>query len=150
MVALLLLAAACGDTAGVRPPAGEAWGSDPPVASDALAFRSGRPSIDIVAPADGARVRSPLQMEVAVDDFRLAPSGRTVDGEGHLHVIVDLPCLPPGSQIPKDDRSIHIGDGSAVFEIDLPPGRHELCVQVGDGFHVSVAVVDTVEVTVVG
>lgn len=142
-VALGLLAAACSDTSSLAD--GDGGERTIPPTPDALAFRSGRPAIDIVAPVGGERVESPVRFRVEPENLELRPAGQTVDGEGHLHLLIDQPCLEPGTEIPKNARLIHLGDGSNRAEIDLPPGRHEVCIQVGDGFHVAVAITDTVE-----
>ena len=37
--------------------------------------------------------------------------------------------------IPTADPWIHFGDGSDSIEIELTPGEHYLCLQIGDGEH---------------
>lgn len=108
----------------------------------------GRPTIEVVAPLDGSEVSTPTQITVQASGLLLAAPGSPVDGRGHWHVLFDG-CLPAGALVPDTSRSIHVGSGRPTAVIDLPPGTHELCVQISDGFHVAVNVHDTVIVTVV-
>lgn len=120
-----------------------------PELSLALVQRSGgAPSVTVLEPASGATVSSPFRVRIAADNFELAPAGRTRDGEGHWHVMSGTGCLEPGTVIPKDDSHFHVGSGADTAELNLAPGDHELCVQIGDGFHVAVAITETFTVTV--
>lgn len=105
------------------------------------------PALRIVEPADGATVTSPVRLEVDVDNYALAAKGVSRDGEGHFHVIVDRPCVTPGDVINDDHH--HVGSGDAFTEIELSPGTHELCLQVGDGFHTAVDISAAITITVV-
>jgi len=106
------------------------------------------PSILVESPEPGSLVTSPVTISVAVTGFSLAPAGRVVDGEGHLHFMIDRPCLVPGTVMPKDATHVHVGDGSHEVTLDLAPGPHTICVQVGDGFHTAVGIVDSVDLLV--
>ncbi|MGB5760007.1 MAG: DUF4399 domain-containing protein [Acidimicrobiales bacterium] len=117
--------------------------------STALAYREGDPEIEVVSPEDGATVTSPVEIVVETRNLTLSPPGETQDGEGHLHVLIDLPCEQPGLVIPTDAETVHGSEGMGRIAVDLPPGRHELCVQVGDGFHIAVAIQDRIVVNVV-
>ncbi len=116
---------------------------------DRFSGRRGRPSLTIVSPEEGAIVTSPVKVEVEVENLTLTKPGQTVDGQGGLHVLIRQPCLAPGFQFLPGENTIFVEDGSSEVELDLPPGRHNLCVQVGDGFHVAIAVFDTVRINVI-
>ena len=121
-------------------------------APEAITFlerSGGRPELRVVEPVDGAVVEAPFVLRVETDNLELAAAGRTLDGEGHFHVMVDRECLHPGEVIPKDQVHLHVGSGADTLELDLPPGTYDLCAQIGDGFHVAVAVADTITVNVV-
>ena len=120
-----------------------------PALSGALAFRSGPPTVTVTEPGDGAVVPPSFRLAVTATNLQLSPAGETRDGEGHLHVLIDRGCVAPGDSIPFDDTAVHIGDGAASTQLVLAPGRHELCVQVSDGFHIAVAIVDQLTVRVV-
>lgn len=107
------------------------------------------PTLAVVEPADGATVTSPFVLRVSVDGFHTVASGATNDGEAHVHLLVNQPCLPTGTVIPADVKHIHWGDGSEYGVMELPSGTHELCVQLGDGFHAAVAVSQMITINVV-
>lgn len=68
--------------------------------------------------------------------------------EGHLHVVVDAPCVEAGGTIPSDETHIHLADGSLVHELTLAPGEHSVCVQFGSFEHVASPHHDQITVTV--
>lgn len=145
LVAVGLLAAGCAE------PVAEDTGTvtNDIELSPALAYRDGDPAIEIVSPADRATVTSPFLLEVDATNFELSPSGTTKDGHGHLHVLIDRPCVEPGVVISPSETALDIEGGASEVLVELEPGRHELCVQVGDGFHVAVALSDRIVVDVV-
>ncbi len=145
LVAVMLwLVAACSS-----PPEAPLEAGDRINLSTALAYREGDPEIEVVSPEDGATVMSPVEIVVETRNLTLSPPGETQDGEGHLHVMVDLPCEQPGVVIPTDAETVHGSEGMGRIAVELAPGRHELCVQVGDGFHIAVAIQDRIVVNVV-
>ena len=75
-------------------------------------------------------------------------AGEVKDGAGHFHVIADAGCVDAGDAITKDADHVHFGKGQTSGTIYLEPGRHELCLQVGDGVHTALDITDTVKVTV--
>ncbi|MGI9596779.1 MAG: DUF4399 domain-containing protein [Acidimicrobiales bacterium] len=142
-IALAILAAGCSAAVEQTIDSGEEVSL-----SDALAFREGDPRITIVQPSPDAMVTSPVLIEVDTSNLMLSPSGETHDGQGHLHVFIDQDCLQPGTVIPTDSTTIHVGDGTGGELIDLSPGHHDLCLQIGDGFHIAVAIVQRISVFV--
>ncbi len=103
--------------------------------SPILADRDAEPMVRLLQPFDGDEVTSPFTLVAALENSELAPKGHVRDGEGHLHVLIDLPCVTPGTVIPDDVLHIHVGTGAESVELDLEPGERHLCVQIGDGFH---------------
>jgi len=108
----------------------------------------GTPTVEVLEPTNGAVLASPFTVRVRTENVALAPAGRTLDGQAHWHVMTNGECLAAGQVIPKDDVHLHVGSGEEFAEFDLSPGTHDLCVQLGDGFHVAVAVTDIVTITV--
>jgi hypothetical protein len=86
---------------------------------------------------EGATVVSPLKMTMAAENFVVEPAGEAKAGAGHLHIMVDTPCINPGQGIPKDDVHLHYGQGQLEAELTLAPGRHTLCLQAADGNHIA-------------
>ena len=106
------------------------------------------PSVAIVEPAADAQVASPVVVKLAAFNFAVEPAGEVRDRAGHLHVMVDVPCVEVGQVIPKDDQHVHLGDGSVETSLTLAPGAHTICVQAGDGQHTALDVTREVTFTV--
>jgi hypothetical protein len=106
------------------------------------------PSVSFASPADGAKVSNPVAVVFATHDFMLEPAGEIHAHAGHLHVMVDTPCLPVGSVIPKDATHIHFGKGQTEGKIDLNAGEHTLCLQAGDGAHTALDLTQQITITV--
>lgn len=142
-IALGLMLTACGSD-GDTAPGALPFVDDP---SEGLALRGGGiPELTLVAPQDGAMVTSPVMIEAKVRNFQLSPPGVSEDGHGHLHVIVDHPCVEAGAVI---DHHTHGESGAGEITLELEPGWHDVCVQLGDGFHSALAVTQQVRIQVV-
>jgi MFS family permease len=88
-------------------------------------------------PRDGASVSAPVKVVMASENFIIEPAGNGAihDGAGHLHIMVDTPCIAAGETIPRDDSHLHFGDGSTETDLALASGTHTLCLQAADGAH---------------
>ncbi len=120
-VALTLLTGACAPIAGNAPAQAES------------------PRVFFVGLTEGAKVSSPLQVAMAAEDFTVEAAGEVKPGAGHLHIMVDEPCVDPGQGVPKDETHLHYGKGQLEAELVLAPGNHSLCLQAADGNHVALA-----------
>ncbi|WP_396610886.1 DUF4399 domain-containing protein [Haloferax sp. S1W] len=89
-----------------------------------------------------------VQWNAAADGVTIEQSGAVNDGAGHYHILVDTDPVTPGEVIPSDDSHIHYGSGQTDGVLELEPGDHTLHLQVGDGVHKAMDLVETVEVTV--
>ena len=136
LAVLSLFAAACGDD------------DDPVAQSSTTTTAPSGPSVAFVAPTDGASVSNPVAVEFTTTDFTLEPAGDVHDGAGHLHVMVDVPCVEPGEPIPKDAQHVHFGKGQTDGTIDLAAGNHTMCLQAGDGTHTALDLTDEISITV--
>ncbi len=134
--ALLFAATACGDD-GTDASQAAGSGADEPTTS-----------VMIVEPADGATVSGSVEFTMAAEAFEIEPAGEVRPGAGHFHLMVDVPCVEPGTVIPADDEHLHFGDGSTTATLDLEPGERTVCLQAGDGFHSALDLTDTVTITV--
>jgi Domain of unknown function (DUF4399) len=99
-----------------------------------------KPRVFFIEPKNGATVTSPVHLRFGVENYEIAPVPQgTVEsarkGMGHHHVGVDTKCLPPGTAIPKAAPWVHFGDGKNEIEMQLPPGRHKLVLEIGDDLH---------------
>lgn len=99
--------------------------------------------------SDGDEVSSPVQVAFESESFQIEPAGdgTVEEGSGHMHVMVDTPCVTAGEVIPSDDTHIHYGDGSTSTELDLTSGEHTLCLQAGDAAHTALDLTDEITVT---
>ena len=100
------------------------------------------------SPTDGAHVAGGVDVTLTAEGITIEEAGEVRDGAGHFHVIADAGCLDSGEAIAKDVDHVHLGKGQSEATVYLAPGRHELCVQVGDGAHTALDVVDTISVEV--
>jgi hypothetical protein len=136
-VALMLFSAACADDSAPTPTASGTDGS-----------AAGAPSVAFATPEDGASVSNPVHVDFTATGFTLEPAGAVHHDAGHLHVMVDTPCVAAGTTIPKDAQHLHFGKGQTSGLIDLAAGKHTLCLQAGDGAHTALDLTDEITVTV--
>ena len=114
------------------------------------------PRVFFVTPQDGATVTSPVHLEFNTENFQISPvpAGTVTETRpalGHHHVGVDTDCLPTGTAIPRAAPWVHFGDGNNVIDMQLPPGRHRLTLQVGDDLHRTIeGLCSTITVNVTG
>jgi hypothetical protein len=109
--------------------------------------RHHQPSVAFASPADGATVSSPVFIKMEARGITVEPVGPIHKNAGHFHVMVDIPCFKPGAFVEVHTVGFeHFGDGRTTAELDLPPGKHTLCLQVGDGAHVTLR--PTAEITI--
>ncbi|MEO7429081.1 MAG: DUF4399 domain-containing protein [Acidimicrobiales bacterium] len=105
-------------------------------------------TVTVGAPDDGATVAGGVDVNLAADGITIEKAGTVRDGAGHFHVLADTGCAKVGEVIPKDADHVHLGKGQAEATVYLEPGKHELCVQVGDGEHHALDVTRVVKVDV--
>jgi hypothetical protein len=100
-----------------------------------------RPRVFFVEPKNNATVTSPVHMKFGVENFEIAavPQGDVKTarpGIGHYHIGVDQSCLAPGTTIVKGTPQwVHFGDGKSEFDLQLPPGKHKIALEIGDDLH---------------
>ncbi len=102
-----------------------------------------------IEPADGATVSSPVSVVMGVQDFVVEPATNGVtEGHGHLHIMVDTPCVEPRLIVPPDAQHLHFGKGQLATEIELGTGEHFLCLQAADGNHTALRATQGITITV--
>lgn len=108
-----------------------------PAAAPALTPAPANAEVYIIAPADGARVKSPVVVRFGLKGMGVAPAGVKMDNTGHHHLFVDtdLPAdmTKPIAVVP--DKIIHFGMGQTETSVTLAPGKHTLQLLVGDYLH---------------
>jgi hypothetical protein len=106
----------------------------------------------IIEPADGATVSSPVHVAFGLSGVGVAPAGVERPDTGHHHLLIDARLTNFDQPIPADAQHVHFGGGQTETTIELPPGRHELQLVLGDHLHIPheppiVSDVVTIEVT---
>jgi hypothetical protein len=105
--------------------------------------------VSFATPRDGDTVSSPVSVEMEAEGFVVEPAANGVnDGKGHLHIMVDTPCVEARLTVPPDDQHLHFGKGQTSAILDLEPGEHFLCLQAADGAHKALEYIDEIVVTV--
>ncbi|MEM6681074.1 MAG: DUF4399 domain-containing protein [Pseudomonadota bacterium] len=92
---------------------------------------------------DGAKVTSPVLVQMGLSGMGIAPAGTEREGTGHHHILLDRPALgqgPDGEEewlysLPADENHIHFGGGQSETRLDLQPGQHSLQLVFGDMNH---------------
>lgn len=84
---------------------------------------------------DGDTISSPVTLQWSAENFTIEPAGEVKAGAGHLHVMVDVPCVAAGETVPSDDNYLHFGKAQLETALELAPGEHTLCLQAADGAH---------------
>ena len=103
-----------------------------------------------IEPEDGATVTAPVAVEMGIENFIVEPAANGVnEGRGHLHIMIDTPCVGARLTVPPDDQHLHFGQGQTTATLDLAPGEHFLCLQAADGNHTALRAVDEITINVV-
>ena len=91
----------------------------------------------IVAPKDGAKVKSPVTVVFGLKGMGIAPAGIKFDNTGHHHLIIDGDAPADLSQpLAANEKSVHFGKGQTETSLTLAPGKHTLMLVLGDSLHV--------------
>lgn len=149
MLVVLGSLAACGGASDSEPaaqapsaiaaPAPAADAATPAAAAAAALPRTPSPPgalVYIISPENDAVVSSPVHVVFGLKGFGVVPAGYERADAGHHHLLIDTALPPVGLPIPADANHVHFGKGQTEAEIELPPGRHELRLLVGDHLHV--------------
>ena len=86
-------------------------------------------------PQDGAEIKSPVKIVMALDGMKIQPAGEVVEGTGHHHLLINKGPIAAGQVIPTDDDHKHFGKGQTEAELELAPGDYKLTLQFADGLH---------------
>jgi hypothetical protein len=91
----------------------------------------------IVAPKDGAKVKSPVTVVFGLKGMGIAPAGIKFDNTGHHHLLIDSAVPTDLSQpLAATEKSVHFGKGQTETSVTLPPGKHTLQLVLGDSLHI--------------
>lgn len=131
--------AACGSQAPeTADEATEEAATDEAATEEPMGAASDAPRVFFQNIEDGGTYTSPLNLEFGVENYEIAPvvEGENPEGVGHYHLAIDVECWPQGEIIPQGQQGyIHFGTGDSSIDVQLEPGEHTLCLQIGDGLH---------------
>ena len=85
---------------------------------------------------DGDVVESPVFIQFGLSGKGVAPAGIAKENTGHHHLLINVDDLDLSKPIPSSKNHLHFGGGQTETSIDLPPGKHELQLVLGDMYHV--------------
>ena len=111
------------------------------VAASAEEYRKIAPEgvkLYIIAPANGAIVKSPFPVRFGLSGMGVAPAGVAKERTGHHHVLIDTDArdVDMSQPLPASEKIRHFGGGQTEAMLELPPGKHTLQLVMGDENHV--------------
>ncbi len=105
----------------------------PTPAATTVSGTQGPITIQIVEPADGAKVSNPFNLRVQATGIQIAAASEQMPGAAHFHAFLDQDPLPEGQRIPTATDIYHFTDS---VQVRASPGPHTLTVVLGDNAHV--------------
>jgi hypothetical protein len=91
----------------------------------------------VIAPKDGAKVKSPFVVQFGLKSMGVAPVGIKFDNTGHHHLLIDTDAPTDlSTPLPASEKIVHFGKGQTETTLTLPPGKHTLQLLLGDASHV--------------
>ena len=85
---------------------------------------------------DGEELQSPFLVQFGLSGKGIAPAGVDIDNTGHHHLLINVDSIDYYLPIPSSSQHIHFGLGQTETELNLPPGKHQLQLILGDKYHV--------------
>ena len=85
---------------------------------------------------DGARLQSPFLVQFGLSGKGIAPAGIDVQNTGHHHLLINVDAIDYYSPIPSSSQHLHFGLGQTETELNLPAGKYQLQLILGDKYHV--------------
>ena len=85
---------------------------------------------------DGDELQSPFLVQFGLKGKGVAPAGVDIDNTGHHHLLINVDSIDYYLPIPSSSQHIHFGLGQTETELNLPPGKHQLQLILGDKYHV--------------
>ena len=85
---------------------------------------------------DGDELQSPFLVQFGLKGKGIAPAGVDIDNTGHHHLLINVDSIDYYLPIPSSSQHIHFGLGQTETELNLPPGKHQLQLILGDKYHV--------------
>jgi len=98
---------------------------------------SDEPKLFFIMPSNGQVVKSPIKVKFGIKGMEIVPAGVDKPMSGHHHLLINVDKLPNMEMpIPADANHIHFGKGETETILELPKGKHELQLLLGNHIHV--------------
>lgn len=104
-------------------------------ARSTLKAAEGSHRVFFIEPKAESKLKSPIQVRMGLEGYKIGPIGDLTEGLGHHHLLIDRGPIEKGAVVPMDEKHIHFGKGQTETTVDLKPGRHTLTLQFADGAH---------------
>ena len=85
---------------------------------------------------DGARLQSPFLVQFGLSGKGIAPAGVDIENTGHHHLLINVEAIDFYLPIPSSSQHLHFGLGQTETELNLPAGKYQLQLILGDKYHV--------------
>ena len=85
---------------------------------------------------DGDELQSPFLVQFGLSGKGIAPAVVDIDNTGHHHLLINVDSIDYYLPIPSSSQHIHFGLGQTETELNLPPGKYQLQLILGDKYHV--------------
>ena len=95
------------------------------------------PKLFFIMPNNGQVLTSPIKVKFGIKGMEIVPAGVDKPMSGHHHLLINVEKLPNMEMpIPADENHIHFGKGETETILELPKGKHELQLLLGNYIHV--------------
>ena len=89
-----------------------------------------------LAPENHSQLRSPVNVQVLLNDKQLLKNNDKGVVKTHIHVLIDRSVPPLDRRMPhEEDGVIEIESGNRSIYLYLPPGKHKLQLIAADEWH---------------
>ena len=85
---------------------------------------------------EGDVLKSPFLIQFGLSGKGVAPAGVDIKNTGHHHLLINVDAIDYDLPIPSSTQHLHFGLGQTETMLDLPPGKHQLQLVLGDKYHV--------------
>ena len=85
---------------------------------------------------DGDRLQSPFLVQFGLSGKGIAPAGIDVQNTGHHHLLINVDAIDYYLPIPSSSQHLHFGLGQTETELNLPAGKYQLQLILGDKYHI--------------
>lgn len=92
-------------------------------------------STTIIAPKQGAKVKSPVLLKFQTKGFKIGPAGKDIHRSGHYHLLINQDLNDWQEALPKSSYYTSLEQGQSQLRLTLKPGKYRFQVVVADEEH---------------